>query len=445
MDLEENYIPPPAYSEQEFDQKTSRATELSLELAKREASKFDLDEEGFPRYDPVMFEEVSRAQKGKDQLTPTTFRSQSITKRPLPNPKSFQSSSAAGPSTLRQTAPLHISKKSITKVEEAARDASDITASSHSRTSTPSQMVKDTLQDNPPYGSSVLTADLPSVPIRSSRTTPEENPFPVENTSTHTLSSFPNHQIDAAEANIPYTARNLPGFSQPSTTEIQEDNPPYAPSRTLTPNQRIEPIPDNNSSYSERNHFVSDHISQSISDSNFEDAPRDNPPYQLNYSAQPPHHEQYLESWEEDGAISRQEATSELVPDDRFGRSRSEVPQQPTRSRELLTPANRRRLDVQPRYTTAPNFSHPPSPQHFSLPPVPRSLPRINTSDRARSHSEIPSVHLLQPSGNAPRVVFNPDVAYGRNPTGGPLPQFHPKEMSQAQFQAHFNPHMLYK
>ena len=403
--VQEIYIPPPAYSEQDFDQKTSRATELSLDRAKWEA-KLDLDEEGFPRYDPVMFEEVHTAHKGKDQPIPTTFRSPSVTKRPLPKP-TFTSSSAAGPSTLPQTAPLHISKKSITKAEEAARDATwhttfsakNITASSPSLKSTPSQRVNDTPEDNPPYCTSVLPPNLPSIPIRSNKTTPEENLLLVGNISTHTLPSFPNHLIDD------------PGFSQRLATQTPDHNPPYAPSRTPTPsNQRIEDIPDDNPPYSERTLFVSDPTSQSISNSIFEDVSRDNPPYELHYSAQPLHHEQPLE----------------------------EAPQQPTRSRDLLTSANRR-LEIQPQYTTAPD-----SPQHFSLLP-PRSLPRINTSDRPQSHSDIPSVKFLQLSGNAPRVVFNPDVAYGRNPTGGPLPQIRAKEMPQEPFQTHFNPHMLYK
>jgi hypothetical protein len=120
--LDVNFIPPPAYSEEEFDQKTSRATELSLEVAKWETPKLDIDEDGFLRYDPAVFEEPPRAQKGKDHPASTTFRSSSISKRPLPNPNSSTSSPDAGPSTLRQTQPLHISKKSISKTE-AAQDA----------------------------------------------------------------------------------------------------------------------------------------------------------------------------------------------------------------------------------------------------------------------------------------------------------------------------------
>ena len=51
--MDPDYIPPPAYSEQEFDQKISQATTLSLRVSQ---ASLTIDPDGFPQYDPAAFE-----------------------------------------------------------------------------------------------------------------------------------------------------------------------------------------------------------------------------------------------------------------------------------------------------------------------------------------------------------------------------------------------------
>ncbi|KAF8913925.1 hypothetical protein CPB84DRAFT_1757929 [Gymnopilus junonius] len=50
MDMDPDYPPPPAYSEQEFDQKVAQATELSV------IPSTSVDQDGWERYDPAAFE-----------------------------------------------------------------------------------------------------------------------------------------------------------------------------------------------------------------------------------------------------------------------------------------------------------------------------------------------------------------------------------------------------
>jgi hypothetical protein len=98
--------------------------------------------------------------------------------------------------------------------------------------------------------------------------------------------------------------------------------------------------------------------------------------------------------------------------------------------------------DVQSQYPMAPNPAVHRGGQHFSLPPAPRTPPRILPSERPRSQSTIPtspSSTLSQPA-NTPRVVFNDNIAYGRNTMG--RPQFRPKAQAP---QAPFDPTMFYK
>jgi hypothetical protein len=53
--MDPDYLPPPpAYSEQEYDQKISRATTLSLHNS--QASSISIDSDGWPEYDPAAFE-----------------------------------------------------------------------------------------------------------------------------------------------------------------------------------------------------------------------------------------------------------------------------------------------------------------------------------------------------------------------------------------------------
>ena len=419
--LDAEFIPPPAYSEEEFDQKTSRATELSLELAKWETPKVEIDEEGFPRYDPSMFEERPRAQKGKDQPTTATLRSSSISKRPLPNPKLASSSTDAGPSTLRQTQPLHISKKSISKAEEAA--TRDIPASYSSFKYTP--------EDIPPYAAQNLPVTGPG------------------------LQSVPGQSIeDTLEDNPPYTAMDPHVSTASSIEDAPEDNPPYT--------------------------AMDLHVSNSsIPEQIIEDTVEDNPPYEHNHPAEPPYDEQpRLENWEE-ATTPREEAISEPVPDNRTQSPGFEHPEHLRQGDERLTPntaimANQmfnrqsqyslppnhrgpqlsnpntatmsnQMLDTQSQYSMAPNPPvHRGPQQHFSLPPAPRTLSRILPSDRPRSQSTIPtspSSSLSQPT--APRVVFNPNVAYGKNAMGGQVPQLHPKP--QTPQTPRYDPTTFYK
>lgn len=116
-------LPPPSYYEQEFDTKISQATDLSLQSSRREA-QLVIDEDGWPRYDPAMFEEESiPSMKGKEYLA-TNFTSaessSGVKNRPLPDISLIKPSTNAGPSNIPQTAPLHIAKKSISKSQEAA-------------------------------------------------------------------------------------------------------------------------------------------------------------------------------------------------------------------------------------------------------------------------------------------------------------------------------------
>ena len=138
---EDLFSPPPSYSEQYFDTKISQATDLSLQSSRREA-QLVIDEDGWPRYDPAMFEEESTpSMKGKEYSATsfTSAESSGVKKRPLPDISSIKPSNNAGSSNIPQTAPLHIAKKSISKAQEAALET---------RT-TASQFASDPLQPDP--------------------------------------------------------------------------------------------------------------------------------------------------------------------------------------------------------------------------------------------------------------------------------------------------------
>ena len=53
--MDPDFIPPPAYSEQQFDQKISQATTLSLHVSQ---ASLTIDSDGFPPYDPAAFEDT---------------------------------------------------------------------------------------------------------------------------------------------------------------------------------------------------------------------------------------------------------------------------------------------------------------------------------------------------------------------------------------------------
>ena len=68
--MDSEHTPPPAYSEQEFDQKISQATALSLNVSQ---ASLTLDPDGWPQYDPAAFE----ATEGSSTSPSTAERSSS--------------------------------------------------------------------------------------------------------------------------------------------------------------------------------------------------------------------------------------------------------------------------------------------------------------------------------------------------------------------------------
>jgi hypothetical protein len=68
--MDADYTPPPAYSEQEFDQKISQATTLSLNVSQASST---IDPDGWPQYDPTAFE----ATEGPSTSPSTAERSSS--------------------------------------------------------------------------------------------------------------------------------------------------------------------------------------------------------------------------------------------------------------------------------------------------------------------------------------------------------------------------------
>jgi hypothetical protein len=139
---EDHLLPPPSYYEQEFDTKISQATDLSLQSSRREA-QLVIDEDGWPRYDPTLFEDESiPSMKGKEYPAtsfPSAESSSGVKKRPLPDISSIKPNTNVGPSNIPQTAPLHIAKKSISKSQEAALETRD----------TASQFASNPLQPDP--------------------------------------------------------------------------------------------------------------------------------------------------------------------------------------------------------------------------------------------------------------------------------------------------------
>ena len=495
--LEANFIPPPAYCEEEFDQKTSRAAELSLELAKWQTPEVEIDEEGFPRYDPAMFEETKRAQKGKDQPATTTFRSSSISKRPLPNPKSSTSSNNAGPSTLRQTQPLHISKKSISKAEEAAQDI----ARPHS--------TKRTQEEIPPYAA---PPSPQSIPAQSIDATPEDNPPYTVMDPCVSNSSVPNQSIDdTPEDNPPYEPNyhptELPYAEQPQRGNWEEDT---------TPGQDVisEPVPDEPLDRPQSSELeLPEHLGQGheILNSNIVMANQmldrsvaSNPPLhrgpqtatvsnqmrdsqsQYSISPNPQFHrglnpntattsDQMLDSQSQYSRPPNPSFHRGLNPNTATmsnqmldSQPQYSMPPNPSFHRGLNPNTMNQMLDSQPQYSMAPNtastmsnhmrdsqsqysvalnppvFRGPPQ-QHFSLPPAPRIAPRNHPSDRPRSHSTSPPFTPTQPA-ITPRVLFNHNVAYGTNVIGGQVAHFRPKvHTSQPPLQAPYDPTTFYK
>lgn len=443
--MDANFIPPPAYSEEEFDQKMSKASELSLELAKWETPEVEIDEEGFPRYDPAMFEEPSRAQKRKDQPATTTFRSSSISKRPLPNPKSSTSSNNAGPSTLRQTQPLHISKKSISKAEEAAQETSrHIPAPTH------------TPEDIPPYAAHPVSApSSQSIPAQSIDDTPEDNPPYTAMDPHFSNSSVPTQRIDdTPEDNPPYEpnyASDLPYTEQPQRENWEEG--------IGTPGQDVisEPVPDEPLDRPQSSELEPpEHLGQGHEILNSNTVTTANQMLdRYSMASNPPFHRgpQNPNTTTMSNQMRDSQSQYSMAPNPPFHRGLNTA----TMSNQVL--------DSQPQYSMPPNppfhrgldpstatvsnqmrdsrSQYSVAQQHFSLPPAPRILPRNHPSDRLRSHSTSPSTSP-QPA-ITPRVLFNPNVAYGINAMGGQLAQIRPKVHTLQTPQAPYDPTTFYK
>ena len=192
VDAHPDYVsPPPAYSEQEFDAKLSRATELSLQQAKWETSKLEVDADGWPRYDPTMFEQEPASLKGKDHIATTSppapaasSSSSSVTKRPLPNPNSMKSSNNAGSFTQIDIAPLHITKKSESRVhhtQELAGSSSKPVWSTNPFQSIPDTEADDQDEGTGPSDAERQDAEVPSYtqhPQRDTEEAPSVYPAP---------------------------------------------------------------------------------------------------------------------------------------------------------------------------------------------------------------------------------------------------------------------------
>jgi len=125
MDSPDDYLspPPPAYSEQSFDQKVSRATEISLHTAKWETL---VDEDGWPQYDPAAFESSStKPSKGyladghPQTSSSNPYASSSEKNRPVDQHLIKQLANSP-PNNLPSIGPLRIEKKAQPKSQEPA-------------------------------------------------------------------------------------------------------------------------------------------------------------------------------------------------------------------------------------------------------------------------------------------------------------------------------------
>ncbi|KAF8165320.1 hypothetical protein B0H34DRAFT_233327 [Crassisporium funariophilum] len=112
--------PPPAYSEQEFDQKISRATDLSLRAVQPQPLEFDQD--GWPRYDPTVFEAIPTApfnssfsSTGNTDHRPSTISVDNVTGSSAgkkDTPQDHQHHDKSTLDRLPSIVPLRIEKKS---------------------------------------------------------------------------------------------------------------------------------------------------------------------------------------------------------------------------------------------------------------------------------------------------------------------------------------------
>ncbi|KAF9534301.1 hypothetical protein CPB83DRAFT_844012 [Crepidotus variabilis] len=122
---EDLFSPPPAYSEQEFDRKIAQAAQLSEQTAKWEKPRLDVDEDGWPLYDPSLFEEKPKpSSKGMYKPEPPAAATSSTTANvEAPTASSSRQSQDGRDSSprLAKIVPLRIAKK--TKAQEAAEDA----------------------------------------------------------------------------------------------------------------------------------------------------------------------------------------------------------------------------------------------------------------------------------------------------------------------------------
>ena len=380
--------PPPAYSEQEFDAKLSQATELSLQQAKWETSKLQVDADGWPRYDPAMFEEEPASLKGQDHIATTSSppapaassSSSSVTKRPLPDPSLMKSSDNARSFSQIDIAPLNITKKSESRVHHT-QDLAGSTSNPVWSTN-PFQSVPNTEPDNQDEGTGSNNAErqdaeVPSYPEHFQRE-PVEAPsvYPAQANQVVPVPSYPEHpQREPVEAPSVYPAQANQVVPAPSYPEHPQREPVEAPS--VYPAQASQVVPDQTS--------------------NNRPLSRGDPEPQRS------------DPW-----------TPTLEPLD------------------LPTPAdhsnNFYRPDADPNVRPVNHFLH-----HRSFQPLPS--PRTITPERPRIHSTIvPTVS--QPC--VPRVNFNPNVAYGASATTAPS-SFSRLTPQKPHIPVPYNPHMLYK
>jgi hypothetical protein len=105
--MDPDYNPPPAYSEQEFDQKISQATTLSLHTSQTSLNSIDSD--GWPQYDPAAFE----GSEGSSTSPTTTDRSPPLPIETSPGKKDdYLRHGGIGSSSV---VPLRIEKKNHPK------------------------------------------------------------------------------------------------------------------------------------------------------------------------------------------------------------------------------------------------------------------------------------------------------------------------------------------
>jgi len=109
--MDPDYLsPPPAYSEQEFDQKISQVTTLSLHTSQ---ALTNIDPDGWPQYDPAAFEATSASEGSSSSPTTTERPSSFPMERSLGKKDDYMEHGIVN--DLPSVVPLRIEKKSQQK------------------------------------------------------------------------------------------------------------------------------------------------------------------------------------------------------------------------------------------------------------------------------------------------------------------------------------------